>query len=94
MQGSRRPPRLVGVHGRRDTNHQEHPTKVAGSEEWYARRVADGFHYFWIGGYYRLARLRYPDELLGATTLEAQGRELRRWVLDAFTALADDPPPA
>ena len=42
----------------------------------------------------KVARLRYPDELLAATTLEAQGRDLGRWVLAAFAALADDTPPA
>lgn len=73
---------------------RDNPTRIAANDQWLARRVADGFSYFWIAGYYRLARLRYPDELLRETTLEAQGRELGRWVVETFCALADDPPPA
>ncbi len=73
---------------------RDNPMRVAANEQWLARRVADGFRYFWIAGYYRFARLRYPDELLRETTLEAQGRELGRWVVETFGALADDPPPA
>ncbi len=73
---------------------KDNPTKVIANEQWLARRMAEGFQYFWIGGYYRLARLRYPDELLRDTTLEAQGRQLGCWVVGSFGALADDPPPA
>ena len=42
----------------------------------------------------KLVRLRYPDELLVATTLPEQGRLLGQWVLDAFEALALEPPVA
>jgi hypothetical protein len=68
--------------------------KVADNEEWVNRRLSEGCTRFWLAGYYRLARLRYPDELLRETTLEAQGRDLGQWISDAFGALADDPPPA
>jgi hypothetical protein len=62
------------------------------NQEWMARRLADHFTPFWTGGYYHLGRVRYPDELLGQTSLEEQGRELGRWIVDSFALLAKDPP--
>lgn len=60
---------------------------------WFSERAQDGFEraqaYFW-----RLWRVRYPDQLLSAETLDDQGRLLAEWVLDAFRALAISPPPA
>jgi hypothetical protein len=73
---------------------KEDPTGADGNERWFARRVADGFEHLATGGYWRLNRLRYPDELLSQTSLEAQGQELGRWIVGSFGALADHPPPA
>lgn len=70
------------------------PLKVADNEQWLARMAAAGLGRFWEGGYWRLARLRYPDEVLGETTLEGQGRAVGRWVAETFEVLADDPPDA
>lgn len=72
---------------------RDNPTKLEDNHEWLAARLADGFHYFGLDDYYRLARLRYPDEVLAKTTLQDQGRELGRWAFDAFAALEKDPPP-
>lgn len=72
---------------------KDNPRTLPDNHQWLARRLADEFHYFSLGNYYRLARVRYPDELLAKTTLEEQGRELGRWAFDAFAALEHDPPP-
>lgn len=69
----------------------ENPTRVDGNAEWFSRRRADSFVHFWVDRW-RLMRLRYPDELLNQTTLEAQGVELGTWVVQAFEDLANDPP--
>jgi hypothetical protein len=70
------------------------PTKAEGNEEWFATRVANGFQSVWLD-YYRLAVVRYPDELLSVTTIEVQGKALGRWIVhDAFGDLASEPPPA
>ena len=66
-------------------------TKRSGNDAWMARRHADGFQRAWLTDYL-LVRLRYPDELLVASSLEAQGRTLGAWVIEAFEALAGDPP--
>jgi hypothetical protein len=63
----------------------------AGNEAWMGRRHADGFQRAWLDNY-RLVRIRYPDELLVASSLEEQGGVLGQWIVDAFTALAADPP--
>jgi hypothetical protein len=52
-----------------------------------------GFIWCWFSEYYRLVRVKYPDELLLATTLEAQGLELGRWVVETFKLLKAKPPP-
>jgi hypothetical protein len=65
----------------------------AGNEAWLARREADGFRRTWLDTY-KLVRLRYPDELLIATTLEEQGRLLGEWVVESFRMLHGDPPDA
>lgn len=65
-----------------------------GDRAWMARLISSGFSFVWIGGWYRMVRLKYPDELLGATTLEGQGELLGRWVVDAFETIAEDPPRA
>ncbi len=70
----------------------DNPTKVADNQQWLAQHLANGFKYFWIAGYWRLARLRYPDELLRDMTLDDQGRGLGRWILETFRELADRPP--
>jgi hypothetical protein len=75
------------------TLHPHDYTRTAeGNTGWFLRRTADRFAYFWEGRYYRLARVLYPDELLDQTTLEDQGTKLGRWALQAFAALARDPP--
>jgi hypothetical protein len=59
---------------------------------WANARLADGFirsAFYW----HRLVRLKYPDELLGETTAEAQGENLGAWVVEAFRSLADNVPP-
>lgn len=59
---------------------------------WLDARRKDGFEYV-SSWYWRLNRYRYPEELLGATTLDAQVEELGAWVVAAFSALAEAPPP-
>jgi hypothetical protein len=49
---------------------------------------------FWDRNYYQLGRIRYPDELLAHTMLEAQGHDLGEWIVESFAALAQDPPAA
>lgn len=61
---------------------------------WMARLVAVGFSFVRIGGWYRLVRVKYPDELLAGTSVQEQGELLGRWVVDAFEAIAADPPRA
>lgn len=68
------------------------PSKVQGNEEWLAQRIGDGFVSCWFN-FYRLARFKYPDELLVATTVEDQGRILGEWVVAAFEKLAGHVPP-
>jgi hypothetical protein len=72
---------------------KQEPWTRQGNEAWAGRRHADGFVRAWLDNY-KLVRLRYPDELLVATTLPEQGRLLGQWVLDAFEALALEPPVA
>ena len=69
------------------------PARRAGNEDWLGRRQAEGFHRLWLDNY-KLVRMRYPDELLATTTLDAQGRALGEWIVGSFEALANDPPPA
>jgi hypothetical protein len=68
------------------------PAKTAGNEEWLNERLSDGFFATWFGGYHRLVRLKYPDELLAQTTLETQGQALGEWVVEAFERLAQNAP--
>jgi hypothetical protein len=70
---------------------KDEASKRAGNEGWMARRQADGFQRAWLTDYL-LVRLRYPDELLVASTLETQGRTLGAWIVEAFEALGSDPP--
>ena len=69
------------------------PAKTAGNETWLNGRLAEGFFTTWFGGYHRLVRLKYPDELLAQTTLEAQGQALGEWVVQAFERLTQNVPP-
>lgn len=69
------------------------PAKVDTNQEWLSHRRGQGFAYYWHSGYYRLSRLRYPDELLNKTSLEDQGRLLGEWIVETLTMLADAPPP-
>jgi hypothetical protein len=52
------------------------PVKTTGNETWLNERLSHDFLTPWFSGYHRLVRLKYPDELLAQTTLEAQGRAL------------------
>jgi hypothetical protein len=70
---------------------KDEPATKAGNEGWMGRRGADGFQRAWLDNY-KLVRIRYPDELLVASTLEDQGLALGKWVVDAFEALSNDPP--
>ena len=69
------------------------PAKTAGNEEWLNARLSEDFFTTWFGGYHRLVQLKYPDELLAQTTLEAQGQALGEWVVEAFGRLAQNAPP-
>jgi hypothetical protein len=69
------------------------PAKTAGNETWLNERFSDGFLMPWFSGYHRLVRFKYLDELLVQTTLEAQGRALVEWVVEAFGRLAQNVPP-
>ena len=54
--------------------------------------MADGFEYL-SDWYWRLIRYRYPEQLLAETTMEQQAKSLADWIIQAFQALADSPPP-
>ncbi len=69
------------------------PAKAAGNEPWLNTLLSDEFFATWFGGYHRLVRLKYPDELLAQTTLETQGQALGEWVVQAFERLAQNAPP-
>lgn len=69
------------------------PHKVEGNEAWVASVLSAGFIWCWFSDYYRLVRLKYPDELLAATTLEEQGEVLGRWAVETFKLLKAKPPP-
>lgn len=70
-----------------------HPSKVEGNEKWRAKLLNDEFVPCWFRDYHRLVRVKYPDELLVATTVEEQGQTLGRWVVAAFERLAKHVPP-
>jgi hypothetical protein len=77
------------------TFHTRDEARGAASQEgWMARLAAEGFSFLRLNGYHRVARLSYPDELLGEKQLDAQARRLADWTLEAFKALAENPPPA
>jgi hypothetical protein len=63
---------------------KENPHKIEKNDAWFNSRRSEGFVWGWIAGGYKLARIKYPDELLAQTSLEAQGVALGRWVLDSF----------
>jgi hypothetical protein len=69
------------------------PAKTEGNETWLNERLSDDFLTTWFSGYHRLVRLKYPDELLVQTTLEAQGQALGEWVVEAFERMAQNAPP-
>lgn len=72
---------------------RENPYKIEKNDAWFNARRSEGFVWGWIAGGYKLARMKYPDELLAQTSLEAQGVGLGRWVVDSFKKLAAKPPP-
>ena len=66
--------------------------RLAGNDAWLAGHVTDGFEYlqdYW----WRLLNYHYPEQLLGATTLEDQANVLGAWVVSTFKRLAASPPP-
>jgi hypothetical protein len=64
---------------------------IVKNQAWLAELSAQGFERVqdW---YWRLWRYRYPEELMGAPTLEAQAKLLADWILDSFRTLAATPP--
>lgn len=60
--------------------------------EWLARLLDLGFLHVRHDGYERLWSYRYPESLLAHSTLEEQGAELGRWVIERFDTLAANPP--
>jgi hypothetical protein len=69
------------------------PLKLAGNEAWLNARLSEGFLATWFDGYHRLVRLRYPDQLLAQSTLDAQGRNLGEWIVETFATPSANPPP-
>ena len=63
-----------------------------GNEAWLANFQADGFERV-SDWYWRLWRYSYPEQLMVETTLEAQGRRLGEWVVEAFRTLESVAPP-
>jgi hypothetical protein len=74
-------------------NAKTNPHTVEKNEPWVASLLSAGFVWCWFGGYYRLLRVKYPDELLAATTLEGQGQALGGWIVETFKLLEAQPPP-
>lgn len=64
----------------------------AKNDSWLAARRAEGFErmqaWFW-----RLWRVRYPEELLAESTIDAQAQVLADWILESFRILEESPPP-
>jgi hypothetical protein len=83
----------MGIHGGDLVLRARRSYAAGGNEEWSRERLANGFHYFQLDNWYRLARLLYPDELLSKTTLEDQRQALAEWILKAFEELDAYPPP-
>jgi hypothetical protein len=71
---------------------RDDPTKVAENADWLAARRQDGFEHVSIW-FWRLFRFIYPEELLAATTLDAQVEALGTCVVESFRRLAAEPPP-
>lgn len=71
---------------------KNNPLAIAGNEAWLAGLQAHGFErvsdYYW-----RLWRYSYPEQLMVESMLEAQGRRLGEWVIDAFRILESSAPP-
>jgi hypothetical protein len=68
--------------------------EAASDEIWMAHRAEEGFAFFRLNGYYRMARLFYPDELISEATLRGQAEKLADLTAAAFSALSENPPPA
>jgi hypothetical protein len=62
------------------------------NEPWVAAVGTAGFERV-SAWYWRLGRPLYPEQLMVEDTLEAQGRRLGEWVVNAFRELAKTPPP-
>lgn len=69
------------------------PYVVEENEAWIASLLSAGFVWCWFGDFYRLVRVKYPDELLSETTLEGQGLLLAGWIAETFRLLEASPPP-
>jgi hypothetical protein len=69
---------------------KEEIVEAASDEDWMARRADEGFNFFRLNGYHRVARLCYPDELISEATLRGQAKKLSDWTTAAFRALAEN----
>lgn len=71
---------------------RDSPAPLPENAEWLAAHCKHGFEYVnsWS---WRLWRHLYPEELLGAKTLDDQAALLGAWVVESFTLLARMPPP-
>ncbi len=69
------------------------PLEGDANRAWISARMHDEFRCLKDGGWWRVWRFRYPDQLLSESTLDAQAEKLSGWVLDAFEHLAENPPP-
>jgi hypothetical protein len=64
-----------------------------GNEPWLAALRAEGFERLQSGGWWKLWRHLYPEQLMVRDQLEDQGGYLGEWVLDAFRTLLSSEPP-
>jgi hypothetical protein len=71
---------------------RDSPANQPDNAAWLDARRKDGFEYL-SAWYWRLNRYRYPEELLSATSLDAQVQALGDWVVETFGKLAAAPPP-
>ncbi len=71
---------------------RDSPASLPENAQWLLAHRQNGFEYV-QSWYWRLWRHLYPEELLGATTLDAQAALLGGWVVQSFELLAGAPPP-
>lgn len=71
---------------------RDSPAPLPENAQWLVAHRQNGFEYVQSWSW-RLWRHLYPEELLGATTLDAQAALLGGWVVQSFALLASAPPP-